>query len=412
MTPTEPHRPEPHRPQPVRLGEEFVQDPYRLYERIRTEQPVLPALLPHGLRVWIVSRYADARAALADPRLRKDSVRQQELSARQAAETDSTPVITEFLNSHMLNTDPPDHTRLRKLVNAAFSSRRVSGLRPRIAEIADRLLDALPRGQVVDLVDGFAYPLPITVICELLGVPDRDRADFRSWTATLLNTGVADAELAAASDAMVGYLDALIERKRRTHGQDLISALVEARDAGDRLDAAELRAMVFVLLVGGHETMVNLIGNGTLSLLRNPRQLAALRADPDRLPAAIEEFLRYEGPVNFTTFRFTAEEVRIGEVTVPEGEFVVIALPSANRDGGRFERPDELDIGRSTAGHLAFGHGVHYCVGAHLARVQAEIAFGRLLARFPKITLAVPPEELTWRHSTLMRGLEALPVRL
>ncbi|WP_031469239.1 cytochrome P450 family protein [Sciscionella sediminilitoris] len=398
--------------EPIRLGEQFLQDPYQLYDRLRAEQPVAPALLPHGLRVWIVSRYADARAALADPRLRKDSVRQQELSARQAEETNSTPVITEFLNSHMLNTDPPDHTRLRKLVGAAFTSRRVAELRPRITEIAGELLDALPRGEVVDLVHGFAYPLPITVICELLGVPESDRADFRSWTATLLNTGVGEQELAAASDAMVGYLDALIAAKQRSPGQDLLSALIEARDADDRLDEDELRAMVFVLLVGGHETMVNLIGNGTLALLRNPDQLAALRADPAGLPAAIEEFLRYDGPVNFATFRFTTEDVPIGETTIPAGEFVVVALLSANRDARRFTDPRELDIDRATAGHLAFGHGVHYCVGAHLARAQAEIAFGMLLERFPEIRLAVSPGELTWRHSTLMRGLEALPVRL
>ncbi|MFG3259769.1 cytochrome P450 [Streptomyces sp. NPDC048172] len=397
---------------PIPLDEEFLQDPYQLYERLRAQRPVAPALLPHGLRVWIVSRYEDARAALADPRLRKDSVRQQELSARQAEETNSTPVIPEFLNSHMLNTDPPDHTRLRKLVGAAFTSRRVAELRPRITAIVEELLDALPRGEVVDLVDGFAYPLPITVICELLGVPESDRTDFRSWTATLLNTGVAEAELAAAAEAMLGYLDALIAEKQRAPGEDLISALVRARDDGDRLDEGELRAMVFVLLVGGHETMVNLIGNGTLALLRNPDQLAALRADPGGLPAAIEEFLRYDGPVNFATFRFTTEDVTLGGTTVPEGEFVVIALLSANRDGQRFPDPHALDLGRTTAGHLAFGHGVHYCVGAHLARAQAEIAFERLLGRFPDLALAVPPADLSWRHSTLMRGLEALPVRL
>ncbi|GAA1984036.1 cytochrome P450 [Amycolatopsis minnesotensis] len=398
--------------EPIHLGEEFLQDPHQLYTRLRADVAVAPALLPHGLRVWIVSRYDDAKAALADPRLLKNSVRQQELSARQAAETNSVPVITEFLNSHMLNTDPPDHTRLRELVNKAFTSRRVAGLRPRMAEIAGRLLDAMPSDGVVDLLEALAYPLPITVICELLGVPEGDRSDFRAWSATLLNTGVSDADLAAASTAMVSYIDDLVAAKEKAPGEDLISALVEARESGDRLSSGELRAMVFVLLVGGHETMVNLIGNGTLALLNNPAQLAALRADPSLLPAAIEEFLRYEGPVNFATFRFTDEEVTIGGVTVPEGEFVVIALASANRDAARFPDADSVDIGRSTARHLAFGHGVHYCVGAHLARAQAEVAFGQLIARFPSMTLAVDPAELTWRHSTLMRGLESLPIRL
>ncbi|QWF82789.1 cytochrome P450 family protein [Amycolatopsis sp. CA-230715] len=398
--------------QPIRLDEEFLRDPHQLYERLRADVAVAPALLPHGLRVWIVSRYDDAKAALADPRLLKNSVRQQELSARQAEETNSAPVITEFLNSHMLNTDPPDHTRLRKLVNKAFTSRRVASLRPRMAEITERLLDVMPTGEVVDLVDALAYPLPITVICELLGVPEGDRSDFRAWSATLLNTGVSDEDLAAASTAMVSYIDALVAAKEKAPGEDLISALVEARESGDRLSADELRAMVFVLLVGGHETMVNLIGNGTLALLTNPAQLAALRDDPSLLPAAIEEFLRYEGPVNFATFRFTDEAVTIGGVTIPEGEFVVIALVSANRDATRFPDADTVDIGRSTAGHLAFGHGVHYCVGAHLARAQAEVAFGQLIARFPSMRLAVDPSELTWRHSTLMRGLESLPVTL
>jgi cytochrome P450 len=399
-------------PEPLRLDEEFLRDPYQLYARLRQQQPVAPAILPHGLRVWIVSRYADARAALADSRLRKDSRRQQELASRQASATNGQALITEFLNAHMLNADPPDHTRLRKLVNKAFTTRRVASLRPGIERITERLLGAMPTDCDVDLVQSLAYPLPITVICELLGVPDADRSDFRSWSNTLLATGVPDDELSSASTSMVTYLDELIANKRRHPGEDLVSALLEARDADDRLDELELRAMVFVLLVGGHETMVNLISNGTFALLTNPDQLAALRADPGLLPGAVEEFLRYECPVNMATFRYTSEPVAIGGATIPEGEFVVVALGSANRDAEQFPEPDTVDIGRSTAGHLAFGHGIHYCVGAHLARLEGEIAFGRLLARFPDISLAVRPEVLTWRHSTLMRGLNSLPVRL
>jgi cytochrome P450 len=311
----------------------------------------------------------------------------------------------------MLNSDPPDHTRLRRLVATAFTMRRVELMRPRIVEITDELLAGLAGREQVDLVDDFAFPLPVTVICELLGVPYADREDFRTWSTVLLSAGEIDAVVAAGKN-MAAYLHELIAAKRADPVDDMLSALIQARDDGDRLDEAELVSMAFLLLVAGHETTVNLIANGTLALLQHPDQRAALRADPALLPGAIEEFLRYDGPISHATIRYTTEPVEIGGVTIPGGEFVVIALGSANRDDDRFADADRLDVTRPAGGHLAFGHGIHFCVGAPLARLEGQIAIGRLFDRFPDLALAVDANELRWRHSTLLRGLESLPVRL
>ncbi|GAB3503250.1 cytochrome P450 family protein [Amycolatopsis cihanbeyliensis] len=395
---------------PTRLDLEYIQDPHTVTELLRAEGPVRQAVLPRGLPVWLVTSYADGKALLADPRLGKDSRVANELFAERAA-VDQSPVLFPLsLATHMLNSDPPDHTRLRKLVNRAFTSRTVARMRPRIEQITKELLDAMAGRETVDLLEAFAFPLPITVICELLGVPDDERDDFRRWSNIILSALPTD-ELADASSAMTAYLSTLVEDKRATPDEDLLSALVHASDDGDRLSPKELISMAFLLLVAGHETTVNLIGNGVLALLRNQDQLAVLRADPGLLPNAIEEFLRYDGPVNLATLRFTTEPVRVGEVEIPAEEFVMISLLAANRDGERFPDPTRLDVTRQPGGHLAFGHGIHYCVGAPLARLEGEVAIGGLLERFPAVRLAAEPAELRWRDSTLMRGLETLPIR-
>jgi cytochrome P450 len=309
----------------------------------------------------------------------------------------------------MLNSDPPDHTRLRRLVGKAFTPRRIEQLRPRVEEISDELLDTLAGRTEFDLIDSFAFPLPTTVICELLGIPPADRESFRVWSNTLVSTSGAQ-ETREASTAMAAYLVTLMADKRTNPADDMLTALLHARDNEDKLTENELISMVFLLLVAGHETTVNLIGNGMLALLGNPDQLAALRADFSLLPRAVEEFLRYEGPVNLTTLRYTTGPVRIGNVTVPAGEFVLVALSSANRDPEQFDDADRLDVTRSPGGHLAFGHGIHFCLGAPLARLEGEVAFEQLLRRFPDLRLAVDPGQLRWRASTLMRGVEALPV--
>ena len=314
--------------------------------------------------------------------------------------------------THMLNSDPPDHERLRRLVNKAFTARRVERLRPRITAITAELLDAMPTGREVDLLASFAFPLPITVICELLGIPVADRDDFRAWSATILSNTAAPEVFMADATAMVGYFRALLAAKRRQPADDLLSALILTRDEGDGLREDELISMLFLLLVAGHETTVNLIASGMLALLLNPGELARLRADPGLIGGAVEELLRYMNPVNHATFRCAAEPIEIGGAQIGPGEAVFVALSGANRDPARYADPERLDLDRDSAGHLAFGHGIHYCLGAPLARLEAEIAFGALLDRFGSITLAVPAGTLRWRPSSLIHGLESLPVRL
>lgn len=396
------------------LDEDFMADPYQLYRRMLEEGPVHRVRLPRGWQAWLVTRYAEARAALGDTSLSKDSASMREIIERHAPAEQSTAVFSESLAAHMLNSDPPDHTRLRKLVNKAFTSGRVEALRPKIEQVTADLLDdvaAAGATEPVDLLDAFAFPLPITVICDLLGVGADDRENFRAWSNTIVAGATAPAEdVAAAGEAMAAYLVSLVQAKRERPGEDLLSAVVTARDDGERLTENELVSMAFLLLVAGHETTVNLIGNGMLALLRDERQHAVLRADPERIPGAVEEFLRYESPVNIATLRHTTKPVRYGDVDIPAGELVLVALAAANRDPERFADPDTADVTRQAAGHLGFGHGIHYCVGAPLARMEAEIAFGALLTRFPRMRLAVRPDELEWRMSTLMRGLCELPV--
>jgi cytochrome P450 len=285
-------------------------------------------------------------------------------------------------------------------------------MRPRIEEIAAGLADQLAAGPAeVDLLDAFAFPLPMTVICDLLGVPDDERTTFRSWSNTLLSSDGTAAERTAAGAAMAQYLGALVAAKRARPAEDMLSAIVAASEDADRLSADETVSMAFLLLVAGHETTVNLIGNGVLALLCHPDRLAELRADPELTPRAVEELLRFDGPVNLATFRHTTEPVEIGGVLIPPGEVVLVALASADRDPGHFPAADELDLHRD-AGHLAFGYGLHHCLGAPLARLEGDVAFRTLLARFPDLALAVEPEQLRWRSSTLMRGLTRLPVLL
>ncbi|RBM20098.1 cytochrome P450 [Prauserella sp. PE36] len=394
----------------TRLGDDFVQDPHRIGRLLREEGPVRQVTLRRGLPAWLVTSYAEARSLLADPRLAKDASKRPQLFPRAATGDEPSP-FSRMIAAHLLNSDPPDHTRLRRLVAKAFTGRTVARLRPRIEQIADELLDDLAGSAEVDLVESYAFPLPITVICELLGVPSEDRDRFRAWSATLISPADAD-ELGRASHELAAYLITLLDRKREAPADDLLSDLVHTSDEGDQLSQAELVSMAFLLLVAGHETTVSLIANGVLALLREPDQLAALRADPSLLPGAVEEFLRFDGPINLATLRYTTEPVRVGDVELPENAFVLVSLLAANRDEARFPDPDRLDITRSANGHLAFGHGIHYCVGAPLARLEGEIAIGRLLHRFGDLRLAGAEDGLRWRDSTLVHALESLRVRL
>lgn len=390
------------------FDQDFVQDPHARNARMRAEAPAQRVVTEDGMAVWLITRYEQARFALSDPRFSKDFTKAGTLLEEKLPPGADKREFA--LASHMLNMDPPDHTRLRKLVVKAFTARRIENLRPRIEEITARLLDDMAKQSEVDLLDAFAFPLPIQVICELLGVDESHQGDFRKWTNAMLSREDPEASHAAVMN-MAGYLIELVADKRQRPADDLLSALIEVSEDEDRLSEAELLGMVFLLLVAGHETTVNLIGNCVLALLRNPEQLAALRADPELIPSAVEEALRYDGPVNLATLRYTTEAVQLDDVEIPAGEVVHVSLTSANRDGERFAEPDEFDIGRSTTGHLAFGHGIHFCVGAPLARMEGQIALRALLERFPKLAAAWSTEQPRWRFSTLIRGLETLPVR-
>lgn len=393
------------------LPVDYFQDPLKYFARMRDKRPVTAVTMPEGNRAWMITRYTEVRAALADPRLAKDWV-------GKLKPADFTPdPVTGYLSRHLLSLDPPDHTRLRRLVVKAFTARRIAGLRPRIEEITASLLDAMDGRfaggeESLDLIEAFAFPLPITVICELLGVPAADQGKFQAWSHAVVSSVVTEEEFLAAGTEMFHYFTALLAAKRRSPADDLTSALIAARDSGDSLDERELIALLFLLLVAGHETTTNLIATGTLALLRYPAELARLRGDWSLLPAAVEELLRYSNPLNHTTDRFTTEPVELGGVTIPAGEWVLCVTSSANRDPSRFADPDRLDVGRDATGHLAFGHGIHYCLGAPLARLEGEVAFRALLTRFPSLSLAVPSSSLRWRPSSLIHGLETLPVRL
>ncbi|MBF6174927.1 cytochrome P450 family protein [Nocardia blacklockiae] len=393
------------------VGEDFHRDPHRYYARWRTRGPVHRVRFSDGVSGWVIIGYAEGRAALTDPRLRKSAAGIYEIFHDRRDSALVANADAQALATHMLNSDPPDHTRLRKLVTKAFTPRRVAALRPRIEQITADLLDEMAARPEVDLLAAFANPLPVTVICELLGVPYRDRTDFQAWTRVLVGSVGGVAERNVASNAMAGYLRKLVADKRESPGDDLLSGLVHVSEGDDQLSESELVAMAFLLLVAGHETTVNLIGNGAYALLRNRSQFDALRADPEGVPAAVEAFLRYDGPVGWATVRYTGEPVEIAGVRIPAGELVYVALAAGNHDPARYADPDRLDITADSSGHLAFGHGIHFCVGAPLARLEAEVAFTRLLQRFPGLEL-VEPFVPRWHHGALIRGMHELPVRV
>jgi cytochrome P450 len=395
--------------EPVLLDDaSYYQDPMGFFARLRESRPVAPVRMPGYGRAWMVTRYADVRTVLTDPRLAKDVHRWP--GGGRSRPSEATGVY-----AHMLHADPPDHTRLRRLVQKPFASRRVA-LRPRAEEIAACLLDEMTTrvDTVIDLLDLYARPLPVAVICELLGIPVADR----EWIRAAVYAYDERTEHARVERELAAYFTELVVAKRAEPGDDLLSELVIASDTADAASDAdgltgnELVAAAFLLVMAGFDTTVNLIASGTLALLTHPEEMARLRQDPLLLPAAIEELLRFTSPVNHANDRFTTDDVPVGDVVIPAGEWVIPAIAAADWDPAQFPDPDRLDLGRDTSGHLAFGHGVHHCLGAPLARMEAEVALGALLARFPRISLAVSPPELRWRPVSLMNGLETFPVHL
>jgi cytochrome P450 len=392
-------------------------DPFPLFADVQRLGAVHPVTLADGHDAWLIVGYEEAKRALNDPRLSKDM--------HAALASSDGAVVAEGLPGpsfarHMLTVDPPDHTRLRRLVSSAFTPRRVEGLRGRVQALIDELLDAIeaagPSARV-DLIASFAFPLPFTVICELLGVPPTDRADLgRGLGALLVPTATPEeyAHAKAASDAVVGMLEALVERKQREPDDALVSALIAARDGNERLTTQELLSTIFQLIVAGHDTTAGLIGNGVVALLRHPDQLARVRSDPSgtAIAAAVEELLRYDAPVPHATFRYTVAPVAFGDVTIPAGTQVLISLAAANRDAVQFDEPDRVDVDRPPTRHLAFGYGTHFCLGAPLARMEGQLALTSLLQRFPDLRLAVADDSLRWGHGDglVLRGLTELPV--
>jgi cytochrome P450 len=394
--------------QAVSLEGEFIQDPYAFYRRVRKETPVCEAIMWGGVRVWLVTRYADARALLSDPRLSKNRTGVLALLPPGGA-----GLFGSALDINMLNADPPDHTRLRKLVAQAFTMRAVERLRPRVIDIADELLRRVERLALVgpvDLIALYATPLPMAVIGELLGVPETYRDRFRTAVAPLIEeAGRGDKASGAAT--LIELLTDLIAQKRREPTGDVLSGLVTARNDGDRLTEEELVATAWLLIGAGYETTVNLIGNTVRALLDNPAQLAAIRRQPALVENAVEECLRLASPINIAAVRFTTVEVTIGDITIPPDQLVMIALLGANHDDEQFEQPDLMNIERKPNAHLAFGHGLHHCLGAPLARLEGVTAIGRLLERFDEISLE-QGAKLEYRNSAIVHGLKSLPVRL
>ncbi|MFE2566807.1 cytochrome P450 family protein [Streptomyces mirabilis] len=385
-------------------AEGLIDHPYAVYDRLRDTAPVHRVAGTDGNPAWLVTRYEDVREALANPLLSMDKKHALPGSYQGMS-------LPPALDANLLNMEAPDHTRIRRLVVRAFTSRRIEQLRTPVRETADRLLDALGPHGSADLMTAYAAPLPITVICDLLGIPGEYRRDFRAWTDVLVapdptRPGAAKEAVAA----MLGFLTQLLADKRKKPADDLLSDLIAVRDEGDRLTEDELMSLAFLILFAGYENTVQLIGNAILGLLTHPDQLAALRANPERFPNAVEEFARHEGPALLAIRRFPVEDVTIGAVTVPAGETVLLSLAAANRDPARFPDPERLDLGRDASGHLALGRGIHYCVGAPLARLETEIAVSALLERLPDLALDVDPAELRWRPSLRARGLLALPV--
>ena len=395
------------------LSWDFIQDPYLAYREMRAgtgPRRLVIKTLSTGLHAWLVTEYGDVRRLLADPRLSKAAGNAAPILAKHSTEDVSGGAIT---SESMLFSDPPQHSRLRRLFGKAFTMRRTEDLRPRIEELTAQLLGSVPAGAEIDLVESVAMAIPIAVIGELLGVPRAAHHDLRRWNRTLTSVDSEPSEKYRAYMASLEYFRDLIADKVRRHdtADDLINAMINPDDE-ERFDESELLSTIFLMMNAGYETTANLISSSVYALLKHPEQLELLRGDATLIPNAVEEFLRYESPLNLSTLRYTTEPVEIGDTVVPAGEVVFLALCSANRDPDRFAEPDRLDIRRNAAAHLAFGHGIHHCVGAPLARLEGEIVLARLLDMFPHWEAAEPLDRLSWRYTLQFRGLERLPVRL
>ncbi|GAA1986301.1 cytochrome P450 [Catenulispora subtropica] len=393
--------------EPIEMAPHLSGCPYGAYARLRETGGVHQAVKPSGGRVWVISRYADVKALLSDPRM--------SIEARNSRHGYQGFGLPPALDEHLMNVDDQAHARLRRLVASAFTPRRVKAQRERVQAAVDRLVRAIAPVGRADLVAQLAVPVPVVVICDLLGIPESDGAAFQDYTRSLMTPN--DPDRPSTRELVAGLhacLVDLIERKRADPADDLLTAMITARDGGDRLTENELTSLTFLILWAGFETTVHLIANSIATLLTEPRLADLVRAEPDphtpRMAALVEELLRRDGPMLTAIRRFPLEDLRLGERTVPAGDTVLLAIASANRDPRHVTSPDEIDLDRTANGHLGFGHGPHYCLGAPLARMEVRTALWTVFHRLPDLALAIPGEELPWKPDHRQHALTALPV--
>jgi len=385
----------------------YRSNPYPTYAQIRADIPAYRTVLPNGVEVYVVTRYADVQAGLKDSRLVKNIH-----NARPAGTLEKLGIGLDMNKSNMLRSDPPEHTRLRGLVHDVFTPKYINQLRGHVQQIADELLDAVQNKGQMDFIADFAFPLPITVISEMLGVPAEDHRKFRRWSGALIASGALSSEsfhIQPELLPLVHYVTKLVAEHRRNPKEDMITYMINAEKNGDRLSETELIGTTVLLLIAGHETTVNLIGNGMLALLQDPDQLETLKQNPAQIRLAVEELLRYVNPVQMVN-RYAAEDLEIGGMPIPKGSHLMMVVAAANHDPAYTANPEQLDVTHTDAKHLAFGQGIHYCLGAPLARLEGEVAFATVLKRLPAIHLNVDPHALEWRPAIELRGLNALPV--
>ncbi|QWG33820.1 cytochrome P450 [Bacillus mycoides] len=389
---------------------QFKEDAYEIYKESRKVQPILFVNKVEIGTEWLITRYEDALPLLKDNRLKKDP---NNVFSKDTMNMFLSVDNSDHLTTHMLNSDPPNHSRLRSLVQKAFTPKMISQLDGRIQRVADDLINEIERKGTLNLVDDYSFPLPIIVISEMLGIPKEDQAKFRIWSHAVIASPETPEEIKETEKQLsefITYLQYIVDVKRKNPKEDLVSALILAENEGHKLSARELYSMIMLLIVAGHETTVNLITNTVLALLENPKQLQLLKDNSKLIDSAIEEGLRYYSPVEVTTARWAAEPFQIHEQTIQKGDMVIIALASANRDETVFENPEVFDITRENNRHIAFGHGIHFCLGAPLARLEAKIAITTMFKRMPELQIKGDREDIKWQGNYLMRSLEELPL--
>ena len=395
------------------FGPEFKRNPFPTFARMRQDAPIYGHEAPNGTTIWYITRYDHVLSVLRDETNFCKDPRNTGVATTSGSASRKTS-MHRLINENMLFSDPPDHTRLRSLVSQAFTPQRIEQQSGFINAVTNDLIDRFQFAQEVDLIESFALPMPVFVISRLLGIPDEDREEVALWSQAIISPGSRNLNYSARKrrvQAFIRYLTQIFAQRRAEPQDDLISALIHAEEAGDRLSDFELSSMVALLLVTGHETTVNLIGNGALALLQHTDQLAALRENPDLWGSAVEELLRYAGPVETSTSRWACQDIQFGGKLIHRGDLVRVVLASANRDPAQFQAPEDLRIDRADNRHLAFGYGAHYCLGAPLARLEARIALRAVFERMEGLRLSSPGGKLEWRAGVLFRGLERLPLK-